>query len=361
MSGSAPEARGFWVWGVDHHDAPLELRERLALPPSRMAELHRALRETPGLAECLVLGTCNRLEFYGAGNAAEGTRGLEVLLANFTGRDAGEWRGFFQLRTDAEAAAHLFEVVSGLDSQMVGETEISGQVKKAYAQAVDQGTAGPWLHRLCQRAFQAGKWARTHTGIQRGRVTEAGVAVELAQRVFGELRDCRVLVLGTGEVARRTMREFAGRMREAPMVAGRDAERTAALADEFGGGRMRLEDALAGLGVFDVVISSTSAPTALIDAETITAARGGHPQRPLFLIDLAVPRDVDPVVAALPDVFLYNLDDLATIANENLELRRREIENCRDVLRRRAHESWETCAGAAPGCGKQTDLTTNVR
>jgi glutamyl-tRNA reductase len=326
-----------FVVGASHHQAPLEVREKLAVDSEEA--LRSDLASVAGLRELAVLNTCNRVEFYGVGAAPE-TAGS--VLAAYCARqrfDASEYERIRFHLTGREAALHLFEVASGLDSQLLGENEIFGQVKDAYAAAQSFGSAGAILNRVFQKAFQAAKHVRTHTGIAAGRVSVANVAVDLAINIFGSLAQTRVLVLGTGEIGEGTARAFSSRGATALAVAGR-SERAALVASALGAASLPFDERNTRLAEFDIVVCSTSAPGAVLATSAIGAAMKARGARPLLLIDMALPRDVEPAAADLENVFLYNLDDLAKIAEQNRIARENEVARCRAILAQRADGLW---------------------
>jgi glutamyl-tRNA reductase len=330
-----------FVIGATHHSTPLAVRERLALDAESEAALHAELTARPGMRELTVLNTCNRVEFYGV---AEDSTEITSLEASFCARqkfDHGEFQKFRIGRLGKDAVLHLFEVAAGLDSQMVGETEILGQVKDAYATGQARGSTGPILNRLFQKAFQAAKHVRTHTGIGSGQVSVANVAVELAINIFGTLESRRILLLGTGEIGEKTARAFRSRGAADLTVASRRAERAEALAGALGAPSLAFEDRETRLADFDVVVSSVSAPESVWSASAAAAAMRRRPARPLFFIDLGVPRNVDAAVTDLDNVFLYNLDDLARVAEENRIAREAEVQSCREILEERAEALWQ--------------------
>ena len=243
-----------------------------------------------------------------------------------------------------DAVQHLVEVSAGLDSQMLGETEIFGQVKAAYAAAQAGGTTGPVLNRVFQKGFQAAKHVRTTTAITEGQVSVANVAVELALNIFGGLADTRILLLGAGDIGEKTAKAFQSRGAAALTVASRNLERAMELATSLGASAMPFEQREARLAEFDVVVCATSAPDLVISLAATRAAMHRRPARPLFFIDQALPRDVDPAVADLQNVFLYNLDDLAKIAEENRAAREAEIAKCRAIVAAKADALWRQVA-----------------
>lgn len=333
-------AHGLFLLGATHHTAPLAVRERLALATDDEAGLGAELGQLRDLREFAMLNTCNRVEFYGvAADAATAAR----VQAAFCARqrfDPAEFEKFRLSLHGREAVRHLLEVAAGLDSQMLGETEIFGQVKAAYAAAQARGATGPVLNRVFQKAFQAAKHVRTHTAITAGQVSVANVAVELALSIFGDLASVRILVLGAGEIGEKTARAFQSRGAGALTVASRRAERAAELAAQLEAKALPFEQREARLAEFDVVVCSTSAPHPVLSFAAAEAAMRRRPNRPLFFIDLALPRDVDATVAKLDNVFRYDLDDLARIAEQNRAARAAEIARCRILLGERADSLW---------------------
>lgn len=349
-------AEGLFVIGATHHRVPIEVREKLALTAAGAAALQKELAAIGGLREFTVLSTCNRVEFYGVAAHADA---IAQVSAAFCARQQFDPAEFARLRLDLRGRAavqHLLEVSSGLDSQMLGETEIFGQVKDAYAAAQAGGTTGPVLNRIFQKGFQAAKHVRTHTAINEGQVSVANVAVDLALSIFGELAEARILLLGAGEIGEKTARAFQSRGAAALTVASRRPERAMELATLLGASAMPFEQREARLSEFDVAVCATAAPELILPLTAIRAAMQKRPARPLFLIDQALPRDVDPAAAEIDNVFLYNLDDLARIAEENRAARAAEIGRCRAIVEEKAEALWrqvapqiEAIAGADAG------------
>ena len=329
-----------FVIGTTHHRAPLAIREKLSLSAEAAIALQAELADMAELREFAVLSTCNRIEFYGV--AAEPDAAARVTAA-FCARqqfDAAEFEKIRLNLTGREAVRHLLEVAAGLDSQMLGETEIFGQVKEAYATAQSRGSTGPVLNRVFQKGFQAAKHVRTNTAITEGQVSVANVAVELALTIFGSLADTRILLLGAGEIGEKTAKAFQSRRAAALTVASRTFEHAMELATTLGASAMPFEQHEGRLGEFDIVVCATSAPGTVVSLAAADAAIRKRPARPLFFIDLALPRDVDAAVAELQNVFLYNLDDLAKIAEENRAAREAEISKCRAIIVEKAEALW---------------------
>ena len=332
--------QSLFVLGCTHHQAPLEVRERMALTPENAAALRQELHALDDIHECIVVNTCNRVEVYGlsATPTVEATVRDYLCARNGVSRELLDAHSSWH--TNLDALQHAFEVSSGLDSQIVGETDILGQMKNAYADARAANCTGIVLNRLFEKSFQAAKAARTQTGITRGQVSIGNVAVDLANRIFGHLRDSRVLLIGSGDVAEKTAQSLKSRGVADITVASRTYENSHTLAHSLGGAAIELSDFAAQLKRFDIVISSTAAPGLILDRDTLAAALKKRPDRPFFLIDVALPRDIDSTVNKLENAYLYNLDDLSNIANENLEQRKAEIDRARTILKSHAWNLW---------------------
>jgi glutamyl-tRNA reductase len=333
-----------FLLGATHHTAPLEVREKLALAGGKLEALHEVLRSLAGLREFAVLNTCNRVEIYGV---AAGLATVDQLQASLCEINQIESAVFERIRLhlcDHSAVQHLIEVAAGVDSQMIGETEILGQVKEAYAAAQRDGTTGPILNRVFQKSFQAAKHVRTHTAIGEGQISVATVAVDLALKIFGDLQPCHVLVLGAGEIGEKTARAFRSRGAGAITVASRTLAHAEELAGSLSARAIPFERVAEGLSGFDIAVCSTAAPEPVVTQAMAAAAMRRRTPRPLFFIDLAMPRNIAPDVADLANVFLYNLDDLAKIAEENLALRQAAIDRARTLLAEKASALWQQVA-----------------
>jgi glutamyl-tRNA reductase len=338
MSSPAPT---FFLLGASHHTAPLELREKLALVGDKLAALRGELRRLAGLREFAVLNTCNRIEIYGVATEPGTIAALEATFCALNGMDPAVFAQIRLQLQDRPAVQHLLEVAAGVDSQMVGETEILGQVKNAYAVAQSQGTTGAVLNRVFQKTFQAAKHVRTHTAIGEGQISVASVAVDLALKIFGDLQHCHVFVLGAGEIGAKTARAFRSRGAGHMTVTSRHFTHAEELAKEFSARAIPFDNVTETLPNVDIAVCSTAAPEAVVTRGMAASAMRKRPVRPLFFIDLAMPRNIDPHVASLANVFLYNLDDLAQIAEENLALRQAEIERVRALLAEKAGALWQ--------------------
>lgn len=332
--------RSLFILGVTHRTASFEFREKLALSAEDEACLARDLAALRGLREFAILATCNRMEIYGVAERREVMDGVARAFCERRGVDEGQLAQVGFRFEGPEALRHLMEVAAGLDSQMLGETEIFGQVKRAYAAAQARQSAGPVLNRLFQKAFQAAKKARTETAITAGQVSVASVAVDLAIGVFGRLEQARVLLVGAGDIGEKCARAFQSRGARRMTVASRRFERARQLAADLGADALPFEDREARLGEFDIVVCSTAAPSTVVSAEAVRRVAGSRQGRPLFFIDAAMPRDVEPEVAGEQNVFLYNLDDLAAMAEQNRMARASEAERCRSLLAGRVVAVW---------------------
>ena len=338
----------FFLVGATHRTASLEIREKLALSVEETAALRDHLSRLEGLSEFTALSTCNRMEFYGVASQPEAIQRLQDAFCSARGFAPTPFEEIKLALCGKEAVRHLLAVASGVDSQMLGETEIFGQVKDAYQLAQEKGHTGPVLNRLFQKTFQAAKHIRTHTAITTGQVSVANVAVELAMSIFGGLDGARILLLGTGDIAEKTARAFLSRGAPSLSVSGRNLERAMELATELGATAIPFDQRDSRLSEFDVVVCSTAAPTAVIDHEAVAAAIRKRPAKPLFLIDLAMPRDVAPESASLQNVFLYDLDDLAKIAEKHRTAREAELAKCRVMLDEKSDALWAQIEARLP-------------
>jgi glutamyl-tRNA reductase len=319
--------------GLTFESVPVELREKVAFREAQLPGALPMLREMLGLREAVLVSTCNRVEYFGATTQPEQAalawpdflRRFHAINEDFTPLS-------FQLR-GMPCVEHLYSLAAGLKSMVIGETEVLGQLKDAYDVAQTNGQTGKWLNRLFQSSFAAAKSVRSRTAITRGSVSVGSVSVELAEKIFGDLRGCRVMVIGAGETSERTARTLMRHGVPSILVANRTYERAASLASELGGRAVHWEE-WEGLAVdVDIMISSTSAPHYVLTQEKLTTLLRRRDRRPLFLIDLAVPRDFEPSINLLDDVFLYDIDDLQSIAQAHLRERQTEITRSMEILK----------------------------
>jgi len=337
--------------GISHKTAPLELRERVALTEGRATGVLRELVEAPEIQEVAAISTCNRTELYVSAPDAVGAEALTLgVLAREAGTPPTELVGHLYSLRGVDAALHLFRVTAGLDSMIVGEAEVQGQVKRAYELALVEGATGPILNRLFRGALAAGKRARSQTGITERGVSVPSVAVELARRTLGDLSRRLVLVVGAGETAELTARALAARGVEPAFIANRRYDRAIGLAQRFGGRAVRFEELPEQMAKADIVVASTSSPHHVVERDELAqvmTARGG---RQLLLIDLAVPRDVHPDCRDLDGVGLFDMDDLQTLVERNASGREAEGRRAESILRAElaSFERWMASQNVVP-------------
>jgi len=326
--------------GLSHQTADVATRERFAFADHEIARCTAELRSRPELGEAVILSTCNRVEVYAAApDAMAGFATAEAFLDARTPFQNGDRNALYR-RDGAAAIRHLFRVVSGLESMVLGETEILGQVKKAYSVAAESGATSRHLNKLFQRAFNVAKEVRTKTGITRGSVSVGSVAVDLAEKIFGRLTTCRTMILGAGETSELTAKALMSRGAHGIFVSNRSFERAQMLAEETHGEAIGFEQWHERFDDIDILISSTSAPHMIVTPEKLGQAMRQRGNRPVFVIDLAVPRDVDPAVNNLDGVYLYDIDALQSIAAESMAIRRQELSECERLIERHVGEFW---------------------
>jgi glutamyl-tRNA reductase len=325
-----------FVAGISFKTAPVALREQLAVAPSRLIETATRLKEQGGLSELALLCTCNRVELYGVADHAEGLADLLASLA----RSQVDVSPYVYVHTEEAAARHLFAVASGLDSMVLGETEITGQMKTAYEAARAAKLTGRVINCAFQRAFQVVKAIRTKTQIGRGATSVGSVAVQLAEKIFGgDFHDKTVMIIGAGKMGEACIRHIAKNGVGSIIVANRSLEHAEALAREFGGRAVNyMDEGLAAMVGADIVVSSTGCPETILDREDVEVVMRQRANRPLFLIDIAVPRDIDPAAQSVENVFLYDIDDLEQLVAENVRLREQEMGPCREIIEKHTAE-----------------------
>ena len=325
------------VIGLSHHSSPVTVREKFAFAEIRIPFALQTLRASGLAEEAVILSTCNRVEIYAA-TAMEPRRafaGLQEFLVHT--HDYREPLGDQLYKfSGQDAVEHLFKVASGLDSMVLGETEILGQLKKAYDLALQNRHTGARLNKTFQRAFNAAKHIRTETSIQRGSTSVAAVAVELAGKIFNSLEDRHVMVMGAGDTSEKAARALLSRGAKSVLVSNRSFDRAEALAKELGGRAVSFDSWAEEFRKIDIVISSTSAPHYVIDRAKLAPLMALRDNAPLLLVDIAVPRDIDPEVNFLDNVYLYNVDDLQAIASDYLKQRKDELAKCEAIIRDKA-------------------------
>jgi glutamyl-tRNA reductase len=319
--------------GISHNTAPLELRERLALTEGRSVSVLSELKGGEQVQEAAALSTCNRTELYlvvtdpvEAESAALGelARQADIRPTELVGH-------LYSLRA-SEAARHLFRVTAGLDSMILGEAEIQGQVKRAYELALVEGATGPILNRLFRGALTAGKRARSETAISERGVSISSVAVELAQRTLGDLTTRRVLVIGAGETSELTARALAARGVSTVFIANRRYDRAIGLAQRFGGEAVRIDELPEQLELADIVVSGTNSPHHIVERDELDQVMKARKGRPLLVVDIAVPRDIDPACREIPGVALHDVDDVQGMVQRNASGREAEARKAESIL-----------------------------
>jgi glutamyl-tRNA reductase len=321
--------------GLNHKTAPVEVRERLAFTDESCAESLRALVDGAVVSEGLIVSTCNRVEILASANGSGGAEAVS-RLSNFLCESRSLPSSAFaqHLYTHAEESAvrHVFRVASSLDSMVVGEPQVLGQVRRAYTLAVEAGTAGRVLHRLVHHAFRVAKRVRTETGIAASAVSISYTAVELGRKIFGSLKGSTVLLVGAGEMAELAAQHLSGAGASRVLVANRTHESAQRLAMEFGGEAVEFDALGDALAEADIIICSTAASDYVITQEMAQAAREARRNRPAFFIDISVPRNVDPAVGRLANLFVFDVDDLEAVIASNIREREREAERAELIV-----------------------------
>lgn len=337
------------VVGLSHKSAPVEVRERVAIAKDELPDVLRELAAQPSIAEVLCVSTCNRVEVFAAPRAKASLAEVSAeVTALFSARSRGV-EGHLYAHAGTPAVRHLFRVAASLDSLVVGEPHILGQVKDALDLAREAGTVGPTLSRALGKALHAAKRVRTETQIGAGLVSVASVAVDLAAQIFGDVHGKTALLVGAGQMAEAAAQLFAVR-RAKLLVTNRNRARADELARELGGESRPLESLASALVEADVVVSSTSSPGFVLPRSLVEKAVKQRRGRTLFLIDIAVPRDIDPAVTTLDDVFLYNVDDLEGIVKQSMRGRGAEAEKAETLIDAevKSFDAWVDARGVIP-------------
>ena len=317
--------------GVNHTTAPIAIRENMAFTD---ANLRHALSDltAQNVAEAAILSTCNRTEIYVQSATPEP---IVRWLAQYHKLEISSVLPYTYTLSDQEAVKHAFRVASGLDSMVLGEPQILGQFKQSVKIAQDAGTLGTLLHKLFQRTFEVAKEVRTNTDIGGSSISMAAAAVKLAQRIFGDISQQKVLFIGAGEMIELCADHFAAQKPKSMLVANRTLERGNSLAEKIGGNAILLNDLPSRFAEFDIVITSTASQLPIVGLGMVERAVKTRRHRPIFMVDLAVPRDIEPEVAALDDVFLYTVDDLAQVVNDGMENRQTAAINAEMIVQAR--------------------------
>ncbi len=323
----------FLVLGINHNTAPVLIREKVSFPGNQDGAITRFLIQTGDLLECIILSTCNRSEIIAVTNDLESSsENLIHLVSEIHGLNKELIRPYFYIKKGPDAVRHLFRVTSSLDSMVLGEPQIVGQVKDAFRRDAAANTTGPLLNRLMHRAFFTAKRVRTETGVALSAVSVAYVAVELAKKILGELEQRQALLIGAGEMAELTARYLANVVKKPMKIINRTFENACVLASQFDGSAESMEKLDDALAMADVVISSTGSCDPIIRFQEMKKVMRRRRHRPIFMIDIAIPRDIEPEINDLDGVYLYNIDDLQSVVDENIGERRLEAEKADRIV-----------------------------
>ncbi len=321
------------IIGLNHKTAPVEIRERLAFPSETIGHALRGLLEREHLREGVILSTCNRVEVCAlARRDAEGTAEIKEFLAAYHGIPLAELNGYLYRYEGDEAVRHMFRVASSLDSMVLGEPQILGQVKDAYGYAFEFRSIGPILDKFFTKTFSVAKRVRTETRVASSAVSVSYAAVELARKIFGDLTDKTAMLIGAGEMCELAARHLISAGVKGIMVTNRTFERAVKLAEEFRGTPIRFEELPVHLKRADIVLSSTGAPHFIIRKQDVEEVIRARKNRPMFFIDMAVPRDIDPDANQIDNVYVYDIDDLNNVIETNLEERQREAVKAEEIV-----------------------------
>jgi len=337
--------------GVNHKTTPVEIREKLAFNQAKIEASLEELVSSPEIIENIILSTCNRVEIYArVENTDRGIQLLQDFICDYHSISRGNLDQYFYSFCDNQAVEHLFRVSSSLDSMVLGEAQILGQVKDAYSTARSFSSTGMVLNQLFEKAFNVAKKVREETGISERGVSISSAAVELAKKIFEDLENHSVMLVGTGEMAELAAKHLISYGVKTVYVASRTYERAAALAQTLNGCALDFEAFKEEMHKADIIITSTAAPTFIIQKEMMEKAIQKRKNKPIFLIDIAVPRDIAPEVNELENVYLYDIDDLQNVVNANMEERQKEAENAMDIIKHEVTKfnNWFSTLDAVP-------------
>ncbi len=321
------------VLGTNHKTAPVEIREKLAIGKSRLKDVLQSLHQQDEINECAVLSTCNRVEIYAAVAEIEpAVESIRRFLSEYSKEDLLTFKDRLYVYKQPESIKHLFRVASGLDAMVIGEKEIVGQVREAYQKALKASTLGKLLRVLFQRSLKVSKKVRNETNIDKGTISVSSTAVDLAKKIFGNLSEKRIMIIGAGQTGELTLRHLVDSGVHSVMASNRSYDRAVELAEKFDGRAIRFDDRVREMINADIIISSTASLDFIIHKDEVVQLMQNRKNRPIFFIDIAVPRDIDPAVNQLDNVHLYNIDDLKVIVGENIQKRQLEIEQCNKII-----------------------------
>lgn len=337
--------------GLNHHKAPVEIREKYTIAEKHLAKACEMLRTQKSILEAVLLSTCNRTEAYVVADQVHtGRYFTKMFFANWFDVEKEEIEGYLDIKEDEDAVGHLFRVTCGLDSMIVGETQILGQVRDSFFTAQKQGTTGSIFHKLFQQAIALAKAAHTETAINDHPVSVSYAAVELARQIFGDLKDKQILVLGAGEMSELTLQHLVSGGAKDVTVVNRTWKKAQKMAEKFSGKAQAFEDLAKELASADIFMTSTAADHYVVTKDLLKKANRKRKGRPLLIIDTAVPRDVEPSLHDMDDVFLYDIDDLNGIVTANLRQRRKMAKKIEQMVEKEclAFWQWVSTLGVVP-------------
>ena len=335
------------VVGLNHHSAPLDVREKLAFAPERQADALGDLARQPGVSEVVLVSTCNRTEVY---CRAEGDAMVREWLEREAAKSGLSLASYLYSHSEDAAVRHAFRVASGLDSMVLGEPQILGQVKQSVRAAEGAGTLGALLGRLFQQTFSVAKQVRTETSLGAQSISMAAAALKLAQNVYGDLARTNVLLIGVGEMVELAATYFVAQSPRMVVVANRTLSRGEAFAERFNAKAISIAEIPERIAEFDIVITGTASTLPILGKGLIERALKARRRRPMFIVDFAVPRDVEPEVSSLPDVFLYTVDELGKIAQEGVERRMAATDDAEAIVTKQvaAFRAWQESRSSVP-------------
>ncbi|MDH4161632.1 MAG: glutamyl-tRNA reductase [Nitrospirota bacterium] len=339
------------VVGLSHKTAPVEVREKLSFPEATVADALKKLMTYEGIRECLILSTCNRVEIYTVvEESVKGTESIKQFISEYHNLSREALEKSLYIYPESQGVRHTFRVASSLDSLVVGEPQILGQLKDAFDFALKAKTTSTVMNKLLKKAIQVAKRVRTETRLAEGAVNISFAAVELARKIFGTLDEKTVMLLGAGEMAELAARHLLNNGVKTIMVANRTFERAVELANEFKGSAVRFEDFPAELVMADILICSTGAPNYVVKPEMVHKVMKERRHKPIFMIDISVPRNIDPATDKEDNVYLYNVDDLQGVVETNVQGRQQEAEKAEDIVRQEVETylQWERSLDAVP-------------
>ncbi|MCD6269408.1 MAG: glutamyl-tRNA reductase [Deltaproteobacteria bacterium] len=351
------------ILGLNHQTAPVATRERLAFTAEELPKVLNRLKKETGLDEVMILSTCNRVELYGICSDLDECRNRLInFLAEYHRIETDSFADNLYFHTDSEAIRHGFRVASSLDSMVVGEPQILGQLKDAFAIAADESGTGLILNRFLHRAFFIAKEVRTRTKIASCAVSVSFAAVELAKKIFGDLNNMKVMLIGAGEMCELAARHFINQGVEQVLVTNRTLIRAQQLAEEFSGIALPFDMFLNHLDQVDIILSSTGAPDYLIHPQDLILALKKRRNRPMFLIDIAVPRDINPKINELDNIYLFDVDDLQDVVTENIDQRHQEAKRAEELVIREVEkfEQWLASLAVTPTIKKLRQQTLEI-